>query len=70
MKLPSEIDISSSEWSKLIDEWILSERDRAILKRRLIDGIYYEPLANEFNLSVQRTKEIVAEGKKRLFRHI
>lgn len=45
-------DISRSEVSDLIDEWIFSERDRAILKRRLLDGICYEPLAEEFDLSV------------------
>ena len=33
-----EIDISVSELNSLIDEWIFSERDRKILKRRLIDN--------------------------------
>ena len=32
-------DLSASEISHLIDEWILNERDRKILKRRMIDGI-------------------------------
>lgn len=40
-------NISNSEIEHLIDEWIHSERDRRILKRRLIDGICYEPLAEE-----------------------
>jgi hypothetical protein len=38
-------DLSRSEIEALIDEWILNERDRKILKRRMIDGICYEPLA-------------------------
>lgn len=38
-------ELSNSELAHLIDEWIRGERDRAILKRRLIDGICYEPLA-------------------------
>lgn len=46
-------NISNAELSALIDNWIKSERDRAILKRRLIDGICYEPLSEEFDLSVR-----------------
>lgn len=65
-----EFDISVSEVSHLIDEWIFSERDRAILKRRLLDGIYYEPLAEEFDLSVQQVKNIVYKGEKKVFKHI
>lgn len=65
-----DIELSRSQIEHLIDEWILNERDRAILKRRLCDGIPYEPLAEEFNLSVQRIKSIVYKSKERLFRHI
>lgn len=39
------IDISRSELEKVIDEWIFNERDRRIAKRRLLDGVCYEPLA-------------------------
>lgn len=68
--MPKNIDIPRSEWEKLIDEWIFSERDRAILKRRLLDGICYEPLAEEFNLSVQQTKHIVYRMQNKLFKKI
>ena len=70
MKTQNNIDIPRSEWEKLIDEWIFSERDRAILKRRLLDGICYEPLAEEFNLSVQQTKHIVYRMQNKLFKKI
>lgn len=46
-------EISNSALAALIDEWIKGERERAILKRRLIDGICYEPLAEEFGQKVQ-----------------
>ena len=64
------IDISRSQLEALIDEWILgkdAERNRKILKRRLIDGITFEQLAEEFDLSVQRTKAIVYKQQDRLF---
>lgn len=63
-------DISTSQLSNLIDEWIFSERDRAILKRKLIDGICYEPLAEEFELSVRQIKNIVYKSEEKLFKHI
>lgn len=63
-------DLSRSQISGLIDEWIFSERDRSILKRRLLDGICYEPLAEEFNLSVRQVKNIVHKSEIRLFTHI
>lgn len=63
-------NVSRSELEKAIDEWILNERDRKILKRRLIDGICFEPLAEEFDLSVRHTKTIVYKGEEKIFRHI
>lgn len=63
-------NLSNTELSALIDDWIRSERDRKILKRRLIDGICYEPLAEEFDLSVRQIKKIVYKAEDRLFSHI
>lgn len=47
-----------------------AERDRAILSRRLFDGITYERLAEEFSLSVRHTKTIVYEAEEKIFRHV
>ena len=63
-------NLSRSEWENLIDQWVFKERDRAILKRRLRDGICYEPLAEEFDLSVQQTKTIVYKSTERLIKHL
>lgn len=54
----------------LIDDWILKERDRQILKRRLLDGVCFEPLAEEFDLSVSQVKRIVYKGSDRIFSHL
>ena len=61
---------SRSTVSAAIDEWIFNERDRASLKRRLLDGICYEPLAEEFGLSVDRIKQIVYKLQAKLFKHL
>jgi DNA-directed RNA polymerase specialized sigma24 family protein len=63
-------DIPRSKIEFLIDEWIFSERDRMILKRRLLDGICYEPLAEEFDLSVRQVKKIVYKSQEKIFRHL
>lgn len=66
-KLP---EYTNSQISRLIDEHIHSERDRALLKRRLIDGICLEPLAEEFNLSDRHVKSIIYKAEGKLFKHI
>jgi DNA-directed RNA polymerase sigma subunit (sigma70/sigma32) len=63
-------EYTNSQIETLIDEHIHSERDRAILKRRLIDGITFDSLSEEFCLSVQRTKTIVYKAQEKLFRHL
>lgn len=63
-------DYTNSQIAALIDEHIHSERDRAILKRRLIDGVCFEPLAEEYGLSVQRVKAIVYKSQNKLFRFL
>jgi len=61
------IEYTNSAVAEAIDEYIHSERDRAILKRRLIDGVYFESLAEEFDLSVRQVKNIVYKGQERVF---
>lgn len=65
-----DFTIPRSEVEQLIDEWIFSERDRAILKRRLLDGICFEPLAEEFDLSVRQIKTIVYKGTQKVLSKI
>lgn len=63
-------NISNAELSSIIDNWVKGERNRSILKRRLIDKICYEPLAEEFDLSVRHVKNIVYHNEEIIFRHI
>ena len=63
-------DYSRTELTDAIDEWILNEKHRAILKRRLIDGICFEPLAEEFDMSPRQIKAIVYKSQEKLFRHL
>lgn len=55
-----------SEWERLIDEWIFNERDRKILKRRLLDGITHEKIAEEFDMSDRQIRTIVKKSVAKL----
>lgn len=65
-----EFEYSNSDIDHYIDEYIHSERNRRILKRKLIDGITYEALAEEFDLSVTLVKKIVLKGMDTLLKYI
>ncbi len=64
------IDTQNSKIEAVIDEYIHSERDRAIMKRRFIDGICFEPLAEEFDLSVIQVQRIVYRLTSILYKHV
>ncbi len=56
-------DLSRSQIEYLIDEWVLSQRNRNILKSRFVDGLTYEKMSEKFDLSVSQIKNIVYYGK-------
>ena len=64
------MDYTNSQIRELIDEHIHSERDRQILKRRMIDGICYEPLAEEFEMSVRGVKYLIRRGVQVIEKHL
>lgn len=64
------MEYTNSQIRELIAEHIHSERDRRILERRLIDGITFDRLAEEFDLSVRQVKTIVHRNECVLFRKL
>ena len=63
-------DYSRTELTEAIAEWILNEKHRAIMYRRLIDGITFEALSEEFDMSPRQIKRIVYKCEEVIFRHI
>ena len=66
-------DLSRTEIESAIDEWIIgknAERDRKVLRRRLIDGVTFEKLAEEQELSVSQVKRIIWKNAEIIFRHL
>ena len=59
-----------TEWLSLIFEYVHNETDRQLITRHYLDGICFEPLAEEFNLSTVQCQTRVHKAKKQLFSHI
>ena len=67
------MELSKTEICYMIDEWIVgrnAERDRRILTRRLVDGLTYEQLAEEFDMSVRQIANIIYKRQDVLFKHV
>lgn len=65
----NELDISKPELVEIAESWIFNTRNKSILYCKL-DGDTYEEIAEKFNLSPQRTKEIVKEYINKISKHI
>lgn len=64
------MEYSNSRVREIIGEYIHSERDRAIMIRRMVDEITMERLAEEFGLSVSQIKRIIWKNSEIVFRHL
>ena len=58
------------EWENLIDRWIFDEKDRIILKRKFLDNIALEKIAEEIELSVIQTNRRFKKAKMQLFKRL
>lgn len=75
-------DYSYSELDNGIDEWIVgrnAERNRLILKKKLIDGWSYQQILDYLNqegmpanyrIELRQLQRIICKGRTVLFRHI
>lgn len=65
----SELDISRTRLNELVADYVWNARNKDIFMKKL-EGSTYEELAEEYNLSTQRTKEIVKDCINRIAKHI
>lgn len=64
------MEYKNSQIREIIAEYIHSERDRAILCKRLVDGLTYERIAEDMEMSVRQIKNIVYRNEDYLFRKL
>ena len=65
-----KFDLSKHQVLDLIDAYIFNARNRQIVIRRLIDGVGYEDLAEEYSLSVNQVKTICYKAIEKISAHI
>lgn len=69
-------DVTNEQIENAIDAWVHSERDRIILKKRLIDGYTFQQISDylhdehRIELSVRQLKNIIPRLEQKLFKHI
>ncbi len=66
-------DYSRSQLELVIYEWINgenAERNRRIVARRLFDGVTFERLAEEFELSPKQARNVFHRCEQIIFKHI
>lgn len=68
--IADKYDLCRDDWEKLIEQWIFNERDRAVIQRRLLDGITFEKLSEEFDLSVRQIQTIVYRCQNKLLKRV
>lgn len=69
----SKLDKSRDELVEIVNQWVVgtnAERDRKVIIRSIIDGICYEPLAEEMDLSVSTVKRIVKKRAHKVLIHM
>jgi DNA invertase Pin-like site-specific DNA recombinase len=57
-------------WEEQIKRWIFDEQARYALIRSLLDGVPYERIAEELNLSRTTVYKKITEYSEKLFKHI
>lgn len=65
--------ITRTKLEKVIDEYVVgykAERNRILLKRRVCDGMTYEDLAEEMDMSVRQVKKICYAYESVICEHI
>lgn len=73
MKIPSNIDLSRTEWENAIDEYIIGERayrDREMLKDSLLDGRTYEWIAEKYEMSTRNVARTIPRLQNILFKKL
>ena len=58
------------QFAELIDRWIFDEKDRIILKRKFLDNVALEKIAEEIDMSAVQTNRRFKKAKMQLFKRI
>ena len=69
-KFTEDGSFDRQEWESIIDRWTFDEIDRQILKRKLLDNIPAEKIADEIGYSPRQTQRRLARAFDNLIKKI
>lgn len=59
-----------ADYERAINDWVLGERDRKVLKRKYLDAITNEAIAEEIDISPKTVQNIVNKWRDTIARHL
>ena len=62
-------DYSNARVREVVEDYIHSTRDRALILDNLVDGVPYDELADRYCLSYEGVKDVMRKGRTALDRH-
>ena len=62
-------DYSNARVREVIEDYIHSTRDRALILDNLVDGIPYDELAGKYSIAYESVRDVMRKGKDALDRH-
>ena len=62
-------DYSNHRVREVVEEFIHSARDRALILDNMVDGLSYDELAGKYSMSYEGVKDVMKKGKTALDRH-
>ena len=62
-------DYSNHRVREVVEEFIHSARDRALILDNMVDGLSYDELAGKYSMSYEGVKHVMKKGKTALDRH-
>lgn len=68
--MKKRFSIPRDEVEFYIDQWCFNEKYRHILKRRFLDGLTFDELAEEFDMSPRHIQKIVKEEGDIVLLHV
>ena len=65
-------EYSRSQWEHLINEWVVglrADRNRQIIRDKILGGMTYEQVAEKNNMSLTRVKTVIRTFKHKIEAH-
>lgn len=66
-------DLTNSQLTNIIDEYVRgfkADRNKSMLKSKLITGMTYEEVAEEYDMSVRQVKYIISNTLQMIVTHL